>query len=111
VHCLKSLTGGERRLLRLSWLTVLEQGREILDSEGLTIPGHPPYKDIHSHVGHCFDYIRQSLMCHADMTLEPFLESDGRTLRPQGSSGWGVPHICNDYDGLVEWVERHQDVE
>ena len=45
-----------------------------------------------AHVKHCFDYLRQALMCAADMTLE--------LLRPPqegkipGVHGWGVEHVC-----------------
>lgn len=44
------------------------------------------------HVGHCFDYLRQSLMCAGDMSVEwPRVESDGRKI---AVDGWGVEHRC-----------------
>ncbi|KUJ21745.1 uncharacterized protein LY89DRAFT_576834, partial [Mollisia scopiformis] len=61
------------------------------------------------HVAHCFDYIRQSLICSGDTTLEAFLEADGETLRKQGSSGWGVAHKCVDFDALSRWTDQHKD--
>lgn len=46
------------------------------------------------HTGHCFDYLRQSVECSADMTLEwPRTEEDGRRFK---TDGWGVPHVCTN---------------
>jgi hypothetical protein len=44
------------------------------------------------HVFHCFDYIRQALMCAGDMTIEwPRTEPDGRRF---AVDGWGITHDC-----------------
>ncbi|PSN59926.1 hypothetical protein BS50DRAFT_507614, partial [Corynespora cassiicola Philippines] len=59
------------------------------------------------HVNHCFDYLRQTALCHADATLEPFLEEDGLTIKKGGSSGWGVVHQCRDWAALARWVDQH----
>ncbi|KAK4506368.1 hypothetical protein PRZ48_000098 [Zasmidium cellare] len=52
------------------------------------------------HVRHCFDYLRQGVMCQGDLTLEwPRTEEDGRRF---AVDGWGVGHVCRDWvsDGL-----------
>jgi hypothetical protein len=50
------------------------------------------------HVWHCFDYVRQALMCHADLTVEwPRTEEDGRRL---AVDGWGVAHQCKNWVSL-----------
>ena len=47
------------------------------------------------HIHHCFDYIRQSLMCAGDMAMEwPRTEPDGRRI---AVDGWGVPHECKSW--------------
>lgn len=47
------------------------------------------------HVYHCFDYIRQALMCNADLTVEwPKTEADGRRI---AVDGWGVQHQCKNW--------------
>ena len=52
--------------------------------------------DAEEHLAHCFDYLRQGLMCNADMSLEwPRTEEDGRRF---AVDGWNVPHQC------VDWV-------
>ena len=47
------------------------------------------------HVYHCFDYIRQALMCNADLTVEwPRTEVDGSRV---AVDGWGVAHQCKNW--------------
>ncbi|KAI0011124.1 hypothetical protein F4779DRAFT_255987 [Xylariaceae sp. FL0662B] len=55
-----------------------------------------------SHMRHCFDYLRQSLTCAADATLEPVDPVLG------GVTGWGNPRICRDYSELVAWAEKYR---
>lgn len=50
------------------------------------------------HSAHCFNYIRQSLMCNADVTLE------GKT---DAGPGEGSEHECVDYDALLKWANDH----
>ena len=47
------------------------------------------------HVHHCFDYIRQALMCAGDMTVEwPRTEEDGSRF---AVDGWGITHQCKSW--------------
>ncbi|KAK0639570.1 hypothetical protein B0T16DRAFT_432338 [Cercophora newfieldiana] len=55
-------------------------------------------KEIAHHSAHCFDYIRQALMCAADTSLE------GKT---ESGPGWGSKHECKDYDAVLEWANEH----
>jgi hypothetical protein len=51
--------------------------------------------DAGGHLSHCFDYLRQGLMCNADMGVEwPREEADGRRF---AVDGWGVSHECKDW--------------
>lgn len=55
------------------------------------------------HVYHCFDYIRQALMCNADLTVEwPRTEESGERV---AVDGWGVAHQCKNWVSL-EVLER-----
>ncbi|KAK4148668.1 hypothetical protein C8A00DRAFT_38754 [Chaetomidium leptoderma] len=47
------------------------------------------------HTAHCFNYIRQGIMCSADTTLE------GKT---DAGPGEGSVHECTDYDALLKWA-------
>lgn len=52
-------------------------------------------KPSEDHVFHCFDYIRQALMCAGDMTIEwPRVEEDGSRF---AVDGWGVTHECKSW--------------
>jgi Mycotoxin biosynthesis protein UstYa len=52
------------------------------------------------HVRHCFDYLRQSLVCAADSNLEPVDVELG------GVTGWGFERTCRDFEGVKEWAGR-----
>lgn len=54
----------------------------------------------HPHVGHCFDYLRQSLLCSADSSLEPTDE------RVNGNPNWGFGKQCRDYENVKRWAEK-----
>ncbi|KAF2772422.1 hypothetical protein EJ03DRAFT_348799 [Teratosphaeria nubilosa] len=54
------------------------------------------------HVWHCFDYLRQAVMCAGDMTVEwPRTEEDGRRF---AVDGWGVTHQCADWNAILQWM-------
>lgn len=52
---------------------------------------------------HCFDYMRQAIMCSADMALEghetTFPDDNG------GSDGWDSKHVCKDWSEVVDYLE------
>ncbi|KAF2209307.1 hypothetical protein CERZMDRAFT_100510 [Cercospora zeae-maydis SCOH1-5] len=58
------------------------------------------------HILHCFDYLRQAVMCAGDMTLEqPRTESDGRRF---AVDGWDIEHEhCRSWDAMADFVEKH----
>ncbi|CAJ2504616.1 Uu.00g120100.m01.CDS01 [Anthostomella pinea] len=54
------------------------------------------------HMRHCFDYLRQSLTCAADATMEPVDPTLG------GVTGWGNGRVCRNYSQLAGWAEEHR---
>jgi hypothetical protein len=52
-------------------------------------------EEVAHHSAHCFNYVRQGLMCNADVTLE------GKT---DAGPGEGSEHECVDYDALLKWA-------
>ncbi|KZM26970.1 uncharacterized protein EKO05_0004751 [Ascochyta rabiei] len=61
------------------------------------------------HVNHCFEYIRQAIMCAGDVALEgaattfplgPNGEDQG------GSDGWDGKHVCKDYGQIIKYLEK-----
>ncbi|KIM98361.1 hypothetical protein OIDMADRAFT_43379 [Oidiodendron maius Zn] len=65
-------------------------------------------KHAHSeHVGHCFDYLRQAIMCAADLSLEWAGQTASGT--PLATvDGWGIPHKCRSWDQAFEWTLEHR---
>ncbi|KAK6544808.1 hypothetical protein TWF694_001490 [Orbilia ellipsospora] len=55
-----------------------------------------------SHIDHCLEYLRHSIMCSADTALEPWKAEEG------GVDGWGTTHMCRDYDELFKWAEAYR---
>lgn len=51
------------------------------------------------HVMHCFDYLRQSVLCAGDSALE-----GKSTLVPSMTDGWGNVHVCKKYDDQAKWI-------
>ncbi|KAI1443135.1 hypothetical protein F5Y02DRAFT_228218 [Annulohypoxylon stygium] len=60
--------------------------------------GTPLDEEVAHHSAHCFDYLRQGIMCSADVNLE------GET---EAGPGWGSPHECVDYDAVLAWANEH----
>ncbi|KAK6222045.1 transposase [Colletotrichum tabaci] len=53
------------------------------------------------HKAHCFNYVRQALMCFADSTAEGHMDKD-----PHRVADRGVMHVCNDFDSLLAWSRQ-----
>lgn len=62
-----------------------------------------PFSELH--VEHCFDYLRQALLCCGDTTLEwPSEYPDGRVLNVDGL---GISHQCRDIDSAQKYLSDH----
>lgn len=58
------------------------------------------------HIGHCFDYLRQAIICCADSTLEwPSHSRSGQLLG--NIDGWGVTHRCRDFNAIGDYIEKN----
>lgn len=60
-----------------------------------TMPGQSP-EHIRKHRDHCIDYLRQAVMCSADVTFEPWGEV--------GVNGMGAIHQCRDFQKIFTWA-------
>ncbi|KAF2663830.1 hypothetical protein BT63DRAFT_460952 [Microthyrium microscopicum] len=62
---------------------------------------------LHKHIDHCFDYVRQSLMCAGDVTIEPAQDAFKGVHR--AINGWNVEHRkCRDWSQILEWAKKHK---
>ncbi|KAF6783591.1 hypothetical protein CSOJ01_15886, partial [Colletotrichum sojae] len=85
LHCLHYLMDAYDQLVQ----------KGPVGSESVLPEGH------HSvHTNHCFDYLRQAIICNADMTLE-----GGVPGEEKGAYGFGHAHICRDPGKVIQWIE------
>lgn len=62
-----------------------------------------------SHINHCLDYLRQSILCCGDTTLEGAQShvEDGKQV--WGASAYGVTHTCRDWTHVFDYMQEHVD--
>jgi hypothetical protein len=75
------------------------EGRK-LSVDDIPMMSSPP------HVRHCTDLIRQSLMCHADMTVE---EAATHSNGVNGVKGFGISRTCRNWDEFVSLISKWQE--
>ncbi|KAI8950687.1 hypothetical protein F4801DRAFT_548033 [Xylaria longipes] len=68
---------------------------DVPDFDNMTSTRIAPF-----HIRHCFDYLRQAIMCAADTNLEVLNQETHLT------NGWGQPKLCRDYEQIFAWAER-----
>ena len=59
------------------------------------------------HNDHCFDYLRNAVMCMADTTLEGQIEREGWDGEA-GTDGTGAVHVCRSWDEVKGWAEKRR---
>ncbi|QYT06459.1 hypothetical protein H0G86_013308 [Trichoderma simmonsii] len=68
---------------------------------------HDEAQKLHdAHSLHCFDYLRESILCAADSALEPFRSPFDGGTKGNGVDGFGTVHQCRDFKQLYEWSEK-----
>lgn len=108
-----NLTSGFHYWARLSMFHHLSCLRDIRKAFILISPDWAAAEDFvrdqtevshYSHIGRCFDYIRQGLFCHADATLHPIahLKGHGGDII-DGNALWSS---CRDSSFLYDWALR-----
>lgn len=56
------------------------------------------HRTSHYHIRHCFEYLRQSLICLADSNLE------NMNYTARGVSGWQTERTCRNIEKLTDWA-------
>ncbi|TLS26681.1 hypothetical protein PpBr36_04257 [Pyricularia pennisetigena] len=52
------------------------------------------------HLNHCWDYVRQTIMCNPDLTIEWRGAEEG--------TGWGYERQCKKWEPIYDWLEKHR---
>lgn len=90
MHCLSHMQASMDKLA-----LQMRAGNSTLDEHALV------------HNDHCFNYLRNAIMCTADTTLEGQIEGDGWDGEA-GTDGTGAMHVCKNWDEVVAWAERNR---
>lgn len=86
---------------QLHCLYAIAEAYSALSSNSSRVPEETPW-----HLTHCFDYLRQSVMCCGDVALE-----GQQTTFPKGfdgSDGWDAKHVCKDYSQVYDYLESNR---
>ncbi|KAI8948280.1 hypothetical protein F4801DRAFT_557793 [Xylaria longipes] len=86
---------------QLHCLYAIVEAYSALTSDTSRVPEETPW-----HLTHCFDYIRQGIMCCGDVALE-----GEQTTFPEGfegSDGWDARHVCKDYDQILAYLNENR---
>ncbi|KAF2769514.1 hypothetical protein EJ03DRAFT_327361 [Teratosphaeria nubilosa] len=93
--------------LRCLWL-IMDTIKQLGSGENLDLhPDVKPGEEL-DHAFHCVDYLRKSVMCAGDTSLEGsdlYREEDPSTQES------GTTHICKDYDAIFAWAEANRYME
>jgi hypothetical protein len=92
-------------MIHESYFSVLRGERPHISVEGLSEEEQKHHSS--EHVGHCFDYLRQAIMCAGDLTVEWAREEEVGIERFT-VDGWGVEHVCQDWSQAFDWVRANR---
>lgn len=60
------------------------------------------------HREHCLNHLRQSIMCSGDVSLDRWVYDEQEHRRWVKTD---VPHICRNFNALIQWVSQYQYVD
>lgn len=78
----------------------------ILEVYSSLTSGYTLGAQMQGHIPHCFEYLRQAILCAGDTALE-----GQHTTFPDGiigSDGWDAKHVCKDYDAVYAFLEENR---
>jgi L-lactate utilization protein LutB len=62
------------------------------------------------HITHCLSYLRQSILCNLDTTLEPAREAVTKSgEHVHAAYGTGVEHECRDWTQVRDWMNKNHE--
>ena len=121
IHCLVSralLVNTEestdqyiKGMIRLAYFAAvndLEQVRDApLSASHRWKPGNHDAHIDSSHLQHCFDYLRQSIFCAGDTTLE-WARDAKMGKKPSQVNGWGIEHRCRSSEAIYNFTAKNR---
>ncbi|KAJ2917362.1 hypothetical protein MD484_g3059, partial [Candolleomyces efflorescens] len=65
--------------------------------------GNTPTADEKGHANHCYNYIKDTLLCGSDITLEPRIVEQVSCENPAPAAS--IPHVCRDWAQVRNFIE------
>lgn len=88
----------QKDTIRRGYYEVHDSRHDLLT--GSDVSTLPPTNITLDHVLHCVEFLRQSIMCHADTTIE------AKDKHFHGVVGFGIAHSCRNWWQMVRWVDK-----
>ena len=88
-------------LFEASWTHALHCLYYSVDSYHQLIVNGRTDDDNPVHAAHCFEYLRNSILCNLDMTLEGSQSTMADKSRGQG-------HVCRNREEAIKWIEERR---
>ncbi|CAD6593629.1 MAG: hypothetical protein ASARMPRED_007746 [Alectoria sarmentosa] len=116
LHCLTVLRASYYAALNGTLPPFTQPGIELLSEEKRLML-------LREHTAHCFDYLRQGIMCAGDLTIESAVDLPEKWLegiskgilrekfgehKPVLIDGWGIKHQCRSFDEAWDWTFRNR---
>ncbi|KAL7956596.1 hypothetical protein V8C34DRAFT_288384 [Trichoderma compactum] len=109
LHCLATLKTAFAKLLRREQKQAQSPGEGAHDHNNDEVEqsdNHLDHLTDASHLDHCFDYLRQAIMCAGDMTLEKAHIING--VPADAVDGWEVEHQCRDWSTMFDFAAKNR---
>lgn len=87
-------------MLRTNFQTYVYGNRSTIPHLG---PEDPMPRSV-NHMFHCMDYLRQTILCNADLTIEWEALTVKERLPTGHIDGYGVTHQCRDWVGFCVFL-------
>ncbi|CAF9925125.1 MAG: hypothetical protein ALECFALPRED_002911 [Alectoria fallacina] len=116
LHCLTVIRASYYAALNGTLPPFTQPGIELLSEEKRLML-------LRGHTAHCFDYLRQGIMCAGDLTIESAVDFPEKWLegisegilrekfgehKPVLIDGWGIKHQCRSFDEAWDWTFRNR---
>ncbi|KND91184.1 hypothetical protein TOPH_04037 [Tolypocladium ophioglossoides CBS 100239] len=105
-HCLASLTSSQDTS---SCVSADKFQKMVRWSTNLTRYGHwfgvRDHLELSTHINHCMDVVRQSIMCRADLSPMTFFWTPNSRV-PE--TDFNTPHECVNWDKVEAWLEERR---
>ncbi|KAI5867933.1 hypothetical protein GGS23DRAFT_2514 [Durotheca rogersii] len=59
-------------------------------------------------LSHCFDYLRQGILCSGDVALEGSASHSSSSASADSPDGWDAKHVCKNYPEVREYLEQNR---